>query len=130
MYNLLLAVCLSVIVLTNAHARTPYSDHRKMYIHHGVDELGNFNWGNFLTCLETASFSSDKGPRKLNLSTSRLVTTTINNQSWVFSVREDNEIVILESVTIDTHHVYSERDKRNLFLKIVGNCKLDGKSTN
>ena len=125
MHKFILVTGLSLMLLTNSIAKVPYSDARKLYIHHDVDELGNFNWGNFLTCLETASFPSDEGPRKLNLSIPRLVTTTINNHFWVFSIREDIDYVLLESITIDTHHAYTAHDKRSLFLKLIGNCKLD-----
>ena len=106
-------------------AKDIFSDKRKLYIHHGIDELGNFNWGNFLTCLKTAKFPGDNGPRKLNLATPRMVTTTINGHHWIISIREDIEQVVIESFTIDTHHSYTPRDKRQIFLRVIGNCKLD-----
>lgn len=116
-----LALCIPVSVL----AGDAFSDKRKFYLHNGVDELGNFNWGHFLTCLQSVNFPNDKGPRELNLATSRLVSTQINNKLWVFSVRENNSEVTLESIIIGTLNVYSLQDKRRLFLRLVGNCQLD-----
>lgn len=125
MNRLIIVIYLSFSILTNSFAQAPYFDNRKLYIHPGVDELGNFNWGHVLTCFEISSFSSDKGPRKINLSTPRLVTTTINNQFWVFAIREDTDKVILESITINTQHSCSEQDKRRLFLNIIRDYELD-----
>jgi hypothetical protein len=99
-------------------------DNRSFYLHKDVDELAEFNWGNFLTCLQSVKLSNDEEPRELNLQTSRLVMATIEKKKWVFSVREDERSVILESITINTKKYYSLNDKRRLFLKIVGNCQL------
>jgi hypothetical protein len=114
-----------MIIPATTYAEDATSDKRKFYLHTDVDELGNFNWGNFLSCLQTVKFPGDEGPRELDKKISRLITTTINNQFWVFSVREDDTNVILESITINTHKFYSLNDKRRLFLRIVGNCQLD-----
>lgn len=107
------------------HAEFNSGDKRKFYLQTNVDELASFNWGNFLSCLSTVSFPNDKGPREVNKNISRLVTTTINDQFWVFSVQEDDTRVILESITINTHKFYSLHDKRRIFLRIVGNCRLE-----
>lgn len=97
-------------------------DDRKFYLHINDDELGHFRWGNFLACLKTVKFPGDPGPRELNTSISRLVIASINNHSWIFSVRENDAEVTLESITIDTHKYYTLEEKRRLFLRIVGNC--------
>ncbi len=116
---------ISILTPVTIHAEEASFDNRKFYLHKDIDELGNFNWGNFKSCLKTVMFPDDEGPRKLDLKISRLVTTKINNQSWIFSVREDDSKVVLESITINTQNFYSLNDKRRLFLRIVGNCQLD-----
>ncbi|MBL1141474.1 MAG: hypothetical protein D8M62_05475 [Proteobacteria bacterium] len=102
-------------------------DDRIFYIHTGIDETGSFTWGNFLSCIRTVRFTGDKGPRELDRKISRLVIAAINNQTWVFSVREDDSKVELESITIDTHKYYTLKEKRHIFLRIVGNCQLEKK---
>lgn len=125
MYKLILVISLSILLPTNSIAKAPYSDARKLYIQHGVDELGKFNWGDFLTCLQNAKFPGDEGPRKLNMETPRMVTTRINGHLWIVSIKEGFDQVVIESFTIDTHHSYTPKDKRQIFLHIIGNCKLD-----
>jgi hypothetical protein len=124
-----LIITLFFLILTSSNAMAEESidgssGDRKFYIHKEVDELANFNWGNFLTCLRTVKFPDDQGPREVNLKISRLAITMINNQTWVLSIREDESSVILESITIDTKKYYTLKDKRRLFLRIVGNCQL------
>ena len=125
MNRLIITFLLIFLITPNLSAEDTYVDDRKLFIHHDVDELGNFNWGNFLSCLVTAKFGEDKGPRKLNLETPRMVTTTINDHLWIVSIREDIEQVVIESITIDTHHNYTPKDKRRIFLRVIGNCELD-----
>jgi hypothetical protein len=107
-----------------ANAEQGYIDERKFYLHADNDEIGNFTWGHFLTCLRTVKFQNDEGPRELNVKISRLVITSINDKTWVFSVREDESKVVLESITIGTKKYYTLNDKRRLFLRIVGNCEI------
>lgn len=122
MNRLLIVFLLTVVTPLLSFAEMNESDNRKFYLHAGNDELGNFNWGHFLSCLKTVKFPNDPGPRELNLNTSRLVMTEIDNHSWVFSVRENETDITLESITIDTHKYYTLNEKRRLFLRIVGNC--------
>jgi hypothetical protein len=124
MRQIIIIFILIIITPVMIYAEYMPSDTRNFYLHTDVDELGNFNWGNFLSCLKTVKFPDDEGPRELDLKISRLVVTTINNQSWVFSVREDEKNVTLESITINTHKYYTLQEKRKLFLRIVGNCQL------
>lgn len=100
------------------------SDNRKFYLHFDNNELGNFKWGSFLTCLKTVKFRNDSGPRDINLNISRLVITTIDEQTWVFSVKENESSVTLESITVDTQKYSTIKEKRRLFLKIVANCYI------
>ena len=116
---------LLVFISPQLSAKDAFVDDRKLYLHHDIDELGNFNWGNFLSCLTTAKFPGDEGPRKLNLDTSRMVTTAINDHLWIISIREDIAQVVIESITIDTHHYYLPKEKRSIFLRVIGNCQLD-----
>lgn len=104
------------------YAETNDSDERKFYLHVNNNELGDFRWGNFLTCLRTVKFPNDPGPRELNMTISRLVIATIDNHPWIFSVKEDESTVTLESITVDTHKYYTIKEKHRLFLRIVGNC--------
>ena len=105
------------------------SDNRKFYLHFDNNELGNFKWGNFLSCLKTAKFPNDPGPRDLTMNISRLVITTIDEHPWVFSIKEDESSVTLESITIDTHKYYTLKEKRRLFLRIVANCYTNPNQT-
>ena len=122
MNRLLIVFFLSILTPLSSFAEIQASGARKFYLHAGNDEIGNFKWGHFLACLKTVKFPNDPGPRELNMNISRLVITTIDNHKWVFSVREDEKKVILESITVDTHKYYTLNEKRRLFLRIIGNC--------
>ncbi len=98
------------------------SDGRKFYLHFDNNETGDLKWGNFLSCLKTVKFPNDPGPRSLNMSVTRLVITTIDKHSWIFSIKENESSVTLESITIDTHKYYTLKEKRHLFLRVVANC--------
>lgn len=100
------------------------SDNRKFYLHFDNNELGDFKWGNFLICLKTVKFQNDSGPRDINLNISRLVITTIDEQTWVFSVKENESSVTLESITVGTQKYSTLKEKRRLFLRIVANCYI------
>ena len=125
MQRVIILFFLSFLLWSDVFANDHLSDKRKLYIHHDIDELGEFNWGNFLTCLTYAKFPGDEGPRELNFATPRMVTTDISGHHWIISIREDLDQVIIESFTIDTHHSYTPKDKRAIFLRIIGNCKLN-----
>ncbi len=125
MNRVFITILLISLSIANSSANDAYIDDRKLYIHHGIDELGSFNWGNFLSCLVTAKFPDDEDPRKLNLATPRMVTTMINDHLWIVSIREDIDQVIIESFTIDTHLYYTPKEKRKIFLRIIGNCELE-----
>ena len=120
----MLRLILILFILTPqfGFAEALHEDSRKFYLHIDDDELGDFRWGNFLVCLMTVKFPNDPGPRELNMNISRLVIVDIDNHPWIFSVKEDESSVILESITIDTHKYYTLKEKRRLFLKVVGNC--------
>ena len=122
MKHILMLFLVFILTPQSSFAELNESDNRKFYLHVDDDELGDFRWGNFLNCLRTVKFPNDPGPRDLNMSISRLVMTTIDNHPWIFSVKEDESSVTLESITIDTHKYYTLREKRLLFLRIVGNC--------
>ncbi len=125
MRQLIIVFLLLILMPLTIYAEETSVDKRKFYLHANDDELASFNWGNFLSCLRTVQFPNDKGPRVVNKNISRLVTTTINDKLWVFSVREDDTQVTLESITINTHKYYSLNDKRHLFLRIVANCQIE-----
>ena len=125
MNRLLIVFLLTVVTPLLSFAEMNESDNRKFYLHAGNDELGNFNWGHFLSCLKTVKFPNDPGPRDLSMNISRLVITTIDEHPWVFSIKEDESSVTLESITIDTHKYYTLKEKRRLFLRVVANCDTD-----
>ena len=99
-------------------------DHRQLFLQQNINELGDFNYGNFLTCLETASFDQEPGPFSVDTRIKRLVVTTIHNQKWYFETREEPGSVTIEDLTIDTRHIDNMNDKRKKILHILAHCKL------
>lgn len=106
-------------------AEQPYIDHRQLLLQQNRYELGDFNYGHFLTCLETASFEQEPGPRVVDTRMKRLVVTTIHNQKWYFEMREEIGSVTIEDITIGTRHIDNMNDKRKKILHILAHCHLE-----
>ena len=119
----LLAFLLSY--MATIYAEPPYIDHRQLLLQQNRYELGDFNYGNFLTCLETASFEQEPGPRAVDTRIKRLVVTTIHNKKWYFETRDQINSVVIEDLTIGTQHIDNMNDKRKKILHILAHCHLE-----
>lgn len=110
--------------LSAVSADLSYTDDRKIHLHKDGTALGNLNYGQFLTCLQTASFKDDSGPRAIDRKIKRLIVTTIHNKKWFFNIREEIGYIIIEGITVNTQYYSSEQDKSKHLLHILAHCKL------
>lgn len=110
--------------LAMVSANAPYLDDRKIHLRKDGAALGDLSFGQLLTCLETASFEDDSGPRAIDRKVKRLIVTTIHNKKWFFNIREEIGYIIIEGITVNTQYYSSEQDKSKHLLHILAHCKL------
>ncbi len=102
-----------------------FNDDRKLLLEADGAEMGDLSYGDFLNCLQNASFESEPGPREIITNVKRLVMTTIHNQQWAFQTRENIDSVIIEDITINTKHIYRPNDKQKKLLHILVHCDFN-----
>ncbi len=121
---LMLACALLAQSSTVAHADEPYTDDRKVSFYKDGATFGDLTYGQLLTCIETASFENEPGPRDIERKIKRLIVTNIHGDRWFFKIREEINYVILVDITINTRRYSSEVDMSKHLLHILAHCNL------
>ncbi|MEM7027183.1 MAG: hypothetical protein AAF410_03025 [Pseudomonadota bacterium] len=98
-------------------------DARQMMLRNSTQTLGSLTYGQFLYCLRTARFG-DEDVRKINTKNKRLIIAQIENKNWLIEVREDIDSVIIENITIDTHHYSSLTEQSRLLMYLFSHCRM------
>lgn len=102
-----------------------YPDERILLIRPGILDLGGVTYGQFLTCLQDASFPEDPGPRKVITAVPGTVTTTLNNLPIIFHLSTSDEVVLITSVTAGTNHSSKLGDKMQLVVLFFTSCQSE-----
>ena len=93
-----LSICtLSILLLTTSSS---LADERVLLLRPGIDELG-ITYGDFLTCLETANFPTEDGPRKVDTGWfSDDVKTEINGVTFEFLTTSNTSSVHIHTAIV------------------------------
>ncbi len=110
--------------ITVTHAIEQYQDERKVSFRKDGATFGDLTYGQLLTCIETASFENEPGPREIERKIKRLIVTNIHGDRWFFKIREDINHVILVDITINTRRYFTEADMSKRLLHILAHCDL------
>ncbi len=99
------------------------SDERPLLLKNSKQTLGSMTYGQFLYCIQHANYSGDDS-RMIDMRNKRLIIVLIENKTWFIEIREEIESVIIESITINTHHHATLVEQSRLLLYIFSHCHL------
>lgn len=124
-YLLLLFLCVFCLSInTNLIAiEQAIDDTRQLILRKSQQSLGSLTYGDFLHCLSTAHFENEN-KRKISTKNKRLVIVEIEGEQWFIEKREEIESVIIESITVDTHHYTTLAEQSRLLMHLFSHCQI------